>query len=134
MRASTGEKTPSGGKEKSFFGKFLDKLRKRHIIETLAAFIGGGWLLLEFVHWILVDHYHFPEKTIDITFVTLLGALLTTLILEVYPINWTIGGPAEGAFRARREAGSGVCDENILPGFRAAGVHDFRSSAVYDSL
>jgi len=49
-------------------------------METLAAFIGGGWLLLEFVHWLLVDHYHFPEKTIDITFVTILGALLCTLI------------------------------------------------------
>jgi TolB-like protein/Tfp pilus assembly protein PilF len=59
---------------------FLAKLRKRHIIETLAAFIGGGWLLLEFVHWLLVDHYHFPEKTIDITFITILGALLCTLI------------------------------------------------------
>jgi phosphoglycerol transferase MdoB-like AlkP superfamily enzyme len=56
------------------------KLRKRRIIETLAAFIGGGWLLLEFVHWLLVDHYHFPEKSIDITFVTILGALLCTLI------------------------------------------------------
>ena len=57
----------------------LQKLRKHRILETLAAFIGGGWLLLEFVHWLLVDHYHFPEKTIDITFVTILGALLCTL-------------------------------------------------------
>lgn len=58
----------------------LQKLRKRQIIETLAAFIGGGWLLLEFVHWILVDHYHFPERAIDLTFITILGALLCTLI------------------------------------------------------
>jgi adenylate cyclase len=62
------------------FRAFFTKLRERRIIETLAAFIGGGWLLLEFVHWILVDHYHFPEKIIDITFVTILGALLCTLI------------------------------------------------------
>jgi len=62
------------------FRALFTKLRKRHIIETLAAFIGGGWLLLEFVHWLLVDHYHFPEKSIDITFVTILGALLCTLI------------------------------------------------------
>lgn len=61
---------------------FLQKLRKRRIIESLAAFIGGGWLLLEFVHWILVDHYHFPEKTIDITFVTIVGALICTLIWQ----------------------------------------------------
>ena len=31
---------------------FLTKLRKRKIIETLAAFIGGGWLpLLTFDHF-----------------------------------------------------------------------------------
>jgi TolB-like protein len=59
---------------------FISNLRKKRIIEILAAFIGGGWLLLEFVHWLLVDHYHFPEKTIDITFVTILSALLCTLI------------------------------------------------------
>jgi hypothetical protein len=59
---------------------FLADLRKKRIIEILAAFIGGGWLLLEFVHWLLVDHYHFPEKTIDITFVTILGTLIATLI------------------------------------------------------
>lgn len=66
--------------EKPLKSSLLHKLRKRRIIETLAAFIGGGWLLLEFVHWLLVDHYHFPEKTIDVTFVTILGALLCTLI------------------------------------------------------
>jgi len=79
-------KTPSQSAEKhpqiedSGFRVLFAKLRKRRIIETLAAFIGGGWLLLEFVHWLLVDHYHFPEKSIDITFVTILGALLCTLI------------------------------------------------------
>jgi len=56
------------------------KLRKRRIIETLAAFIGGGWLLIEVVERLLVSHYHFPEETIDITVVTLIGALLGTLI------------------------------------------------------
>jgi TolB-like protein/Flp pilus assembly protein TadD len=61
-------------------GSFLGKLRKRRIIETLAAFIGGGWLILEFVDRLLVAHYHLPEKTIDVTFVTILGALLCTLI------------------------------------------------------
>ena len=79
-------KSPSQSAEKhpqiedSGFRVRFAKLRKRRIIETLAAFIGGGWLLLEFVHWLLVDHYHFPEKSIDITFVTILGALLCTLI------------------------------------------------------
>ena len=60
-------------------GSFMYKVRKRRIIETLAAFIGGGWLTWEAVHWILVDHYHFPEKLLDITLVTLIGAMLCTL-------------------------------------------------------
>jgi len=58
---------------------FVRKLRERKIIETLAAFIGGGWLILEFVHWILVDHYRWPERLIDLTFITLVGALLCSL-------------------------------------------------------
>jgi len=78
----------------SSFKSFLAKLRKRHLIETLAAFIGGSWLLLEFVHWLLVDHYHFPEKSIDITFVTILGALLCTLIWR-----WFLGREAPRKFK-----------------------------------
>jgi len=61
---------------KSFF---LD-LRKKRIIEILAAFIAGGWLIIEFVDRILVAHYHFPDKTIDITFITLFCALICTLL------------------------------------------------------
>jgi hypothetical protein len=55
---------------KPFFKAFLAKLRKRHIIETLAAFIGGGWLLKEVVERLLVGHYLFPAETIDLTVVT----------------------------------------------------------------
>ena len=80
MSSSIGEAAPSEKDKKSFFKAFLAKLRKRKIIETLGAFTAGGWLILEFVHWILVDHYHFPEKTIDITFITLVCALFCTLI------------------------------------------------------
>lgn len=65
---------------KDALGSFLGKLRKRKIIETLAAFIGGGWLTYEIVHWILVVHFHLPEKLLDITLITLLGALLCTLV------------------------------------------------------
>ncbi len=79
MVSSKGEKTPTKKKDKSFFKAFLNILRKRKILETLGAFIGGGWLLYEIVHWVLVEHYHFPEKLIDITIVSLLGALLCTL-------------------------------------------------------
>jgi len=59
---------------------FFSDLRKKRIIEILAAFIGGGWLLIEVVERLLVSHYHFPERTIDITVVTLIAALICTLI------------------------------------------------------
>jgi adenylate cyclase len=81
----------------STFSTVLTKLKTRHIIETLAAFIGGGWLLLEFVHWILVDHYHFPGKSIDIVFITILGALLCTLIWR-----WFSGREAPRKFKLER--------------------------------
>ncbi|TRZ92995.1 hypothetical protein D4R89_00385 [bacterium] len=80
MSSRKGVTTPSKDLKESFLRVFLAKLRKRHIIETLAAFIAGGWLIIEFVDRILVAHYHFPDKTIDITFITLLCALLCTLI------------------------------------------------------
>ncbi|MGB9004608.1 MAG: tetratricopeptide repeat protein [Candidatus Aminicenantales bacterium] len=80
MVSSKAEKTPTKKGDKSFFRAFLNKLRKRKILETLGAFIGGGWLLYEIVHWVLVEHYHLPEKLIDMTIVSLLGALLCTLI------------------------------------------------------
>ena len=70
---------PHANKGKSPFGAFLYKLRKRRIIETLAAFIGGGWLLVEVVERLLVSHYDLPERLIDITVVSVVGALLATL-------------------------------------------------------
>ena len=60
MSSRKGVTTPSKDLKKSFLRVFLAKLRKRHIVETLAAFIGGGWLIIEFVDRILVAHYHFP--------------------------------------------------------------------------
>ncbi|MBN2409549.1 MAG: hypothetical protein JXE07_07400, partial [Candidatus Aminicenantes bacterium] len=59
---------------------FLDKLRKRKIAQTTAAFIAGGWLILEFVHWILIDHYHIHEKWLDVAFLSILGAFLCTVV------------------------------------------------------
>jgi len=75
-KASIPRKGPS---PKTGLGRFVLKLRQRRIITTLAAFIGGGWLLLEFVHWILIDHYHLPETLLDIAFLTTFCALLSTL-------------------------------------------------------
>ena len=49
------------------------------MVEILAGFIGGGWLVYEIVHWVLVVHYHLPEKLLDITIITLVGTLLVTL-------------------------------------------------------
>ena len=65
---------------KSMFSEILTKLKKRHILETLAAFIGGGWLLVEVVERLLVSHYDLPERLIDITVVSVVGALLATLV------------------------------------------------------
>lgn len=48
------------------------------MVEILAGFI-GGWLVYEIVHWVLVVHYHLPEKLLDITIITLVGTLLVTL-------------------------------------------------------
>lgn len=70
---------PPANKGKSPFGAFLHKLRKRRIIETLAAFIGGGWLLVEVVERLLVSHYGLPGELIDLTVVSVIGALLATL-------------------------------------------------------
>jgi TolB-like protein/Tfp pilus assembly protein PilF len=80
MSSSNGEKVPSKEVKESSFKAFIAKLRKRRIIETVAAFIAGGWLIIEFVDRILVAHYHFPDQAIDITFITLLCALICTLL------------------------------------------------------
>jgi len=58
---------------------FVLKLKRRRIIETTGAFIGGGWLALEFVHWALIMHYHLPEKLFDLAFVTIIGIFLSTI-------------------------------------------------------
>ena len=74
----TAEKVPLP--KRSGFTAFLQKLRKRRIIETLAAFIGGGWLLIEVVERLIVGHYKFPEESIDLTVVSVIGALLAILV------------------------------------------------------
>ena len=66
--------------KESGFKLLFAKLRKRRIIETLAAFIGGGWLLVEVVERLLVGHYEFPKESIDLTVVSVIGALLSTLV------------------------------------------------------
>jgi len=59
---------------------FFSDLRKKRIIEILAAFIGGGWLLVEVVERLFVGHYGFTEKMIDMTVVSVIGVLLATLV------------------------------------------------------
>ena len=79
MRSSEMGTDPSKDMKKAPFPGFLQKLRKRRIIETLAAFIGGGWLLVEVVERLLVSHYGLPGELIDLTVVSVIGALLATL-------------------------------------------------------
>jgi TolB-like protein/tetratricopeptide (TPR) repeat protein len=80
VSSSNQGKTPSENRDKSPLRAILRKLRKRRIIETLAAFIGGGWLLVEVAERLLVGHYKFPDRTIDLTVVSVIGALLPTLV------------------------------------------------------
>ncbi len=61
--------------QRSFFGK----LEKRRVIGTLAAFISGGWFVYEIVHWILVDHYHLPERLKDVAIVSILGIMFSVI-------------------------------------------------------
>jgi TolB-like protein/cytochrome c-type biogenesis protein CcmH/NrfG len=77
-------------------GSLPDKLRRRGLARTFAAFAGSGWFLYEIVHFVLVDHYHLPDVLKDITIVTILGALLAVLAWR-----WFRG---ERAKRARRWA------------------------------
>ncbi len=79
MSSSEKGTDPSEDMKKAPFLGFLQKLRKRRIIETLAAFIGGGWLLVEVVERLLVSHYGLPGELIDMTVVSVIGALLATL-------------------------------------------------------
>lgn len=58
---------------------FVRKLRERKIIETTAGFIGGGVVLVEFAHHILVNHYHLPYQLVDITLISLVCAWLSVL-------------------------------------------------------
>jgi TolB-like protein/Tfp pilus assembly protein PilF len=73
------EVSPASKAKPSGLTAFLLELRKKRIIEILAGFVGGGWLVYEIVHWVLVVHYHLPEKLLDITIITLVGTLLCTL-------------------------------------------------------
>jgi predicted ATPase len=60
-------------------GSFMGKVRKRRIIETVAAFVGGGFALVEFVYHILFHYYHFPRFTVDITIAGVAVAMLCTV-------------------------------------------------------
>jgi TolB-like protein len=72
---------PSAKKGKtSSLKTVLSDLKKKRVVEILAAFIGGGWLLVEVVERLLVGHYKFPEESIDLIVVSVIGTLLATLV------------------------------------------------------
>jgi len=58
----------------------MGRLRERKIIATFVAFAGSGVVIIEVAHHILVNHYHLPQQIVDICIVTLVGALLGTLL------------------------------------------------------
>ena len=60
-------------------GPFMTKLRTRGILKTLAAFVGGAVVAIEFAFHILVHHYHFPSQTVDIIIITLVTAFLCVI-------------------------------------------------------
>jgi hypothetical protein len=80
MRSQKRETAPSKDVKESSLRAFLAKLRKRRIIETLAAFIAGGWLVYEIVERVFVLHFKLPEALLGITLVTLIAALISTIL------------------------------------------------------
>jgi hypothetical protein len=61
---------------------FMRKLRERKILHVLAGYAGSGFLLIEFAHHILVNHYGFPHQTVDVIIITLSAALLIQVTLK----------------------------------------------------
>lgn len=60
-------------------GPFLTMLRERKIIQATAGFVGGGVVLVEFAHHILVNHYHLPHQLVDITLISLITAWISII-------------------------------------------------------
>jgi TolB-like protein len=89
-------------------GSFLGKLRDRGIFGALATIVGSGWLIYEIVHFILVEHYHFPERLKDISIVSVVCVLLSVLTWR-----W---------FRGEKKRGRIKWEYLLVPGFILAGV------------
>ena len=84
------------------------------MVEILAAFIGGGWFLVEVVERLLVGHYHLPETLIDLTVVSVVGALLTTLVWR-----WFSGREEPRKFKPERILIPLVLLITILAGYQS---------------
>ena len=78
--SSPKKKNQAAKAKESSVRSFFNGLRKKRLIEILAGFIGGGWLILEFVDRILVAHYHIHEKWLDVVFFTLMGTLISVIL------------------------------------------------------
>jgi TolB-like protein/Tfp pilus assembly protein PilF len=89
-------------------GSVIGKLKKRGIFGALATIVGSGWLVYEIVHFILVDHYHLPEKLKDISIVSTVCVLLCVLTWR-----W---------FRGERRKRKVKWELVLLPGFVLAGI------------
>jgi serine/threonine-protein kinase len=62
--------------------RFMRTLRERKILHLLAVYAGSGFLLIEFAHHILVNHYNFPHQVVDVIIITLSAALLIQVIVR----------------------------------------------------
>ena len=80
MASSSGQNAPSKDVKESSLKSFLTKLRKRHIIETLAALLPAAGLSMRLSTGFWWPTITCPEKLLDITIVTLLCALICTLL------------------------------------------------------
>jgi TolB-like protein/predicted Ser/Thr protein kinase len=58
------------------------QVKERKIITALAAFIGGGIAVLGLIRYVIIPQYHLPKKTLDIAAVTILCALICTLVWQ----------------------------------------------------
>lgn len=67
----------------SFFPTLWQVLKEQKILGILAIFLAGGSLLLEFVRWILIGYYHFPRESLAVVFITIITALICTLIWRI---------------------------------------------------
>jgi len=104
-----GKKSSPRVRDYSFYGQ----VRKKRILETIAAFVGGGIASVEFVHHILVNHYHFPKYSVDLTIAVLFVGMVSTISWRWFRFgkkqatNVSKGETVSSKYRIIKELGQG---------------------------